>query len=168
MELKPVLCTCSKRFKTKDAMLQHRRDSPRHIDTPQVSQQTPSLHELVQRLLLQDDEADHGFIPFSGGGPTTFSDRNPSLRVSSWSETAAPSLVPEQVTAGEIDVAKGMKKKKKKTDKRNILMMGRGGDSTWNVNPNTGQMMNLLEDQDWALCDKDCGWCGHCTDGVWY
>lgn len=24
------------------------------------------------------------------------------------------------------------------------------------------------DDQDWALCDKDCGWCGHCADGVDY
>ena len=22
------------------------------------------------------------------------------------------------------------------------------------------------DDQDWALCNKDCGWCGHCADGV--
>ena len=21
------------------------------------------------------------------------------------------------------------------------------------------------DNQDWALCDKDCGWCGHCADG---
>ncbi|PVI08028.1 hypothetical protein DM02DRAFT_510929 [Periconia macrospinosa] len=24
------------------------------------------------------------------------------------------------------------------------------------------------DDQDWALCDKECGWCGHCADGVSY
>ncbi|KAF1846090.1 uncharacterized protein K460DRAFT_377383 [Cucurbitaria berberidis CBS 394.84] len=24
------------------------------------------------------------------------------------------------------------------------------------------------DDQDWGLCDKDCGWCGHCADGVDY
>ncbi|KAH7071897.1 hypothetical protein BKA63DRAFT_516579 [Paraphoma chrysanthemicola] len=24
----------------------------------------------------------------------------------------------------------------------------------------------LDDDQDWVLCDKDCGWCGHCGDGV--
>ncbi|KAI7344992.1 hypothetical protein KC320_g8552 [Hortaea werneckii] len=24
----------------------------------------------------------------------------------------------------------------------------------------------LAEEQNWALCDKDCGWCGHCGDGV--
>jgi hypothetical protein len=23
-----------------------------------------------------------------------------------------------------------------------------------------------LGDEDWSLCDKDCGWCGHCADGV--
>jgi hypothetical protein len=23
-----------------------------------------------------------------------------------------------------------------------------------------------LDDEDWGLCDKDCGWCGHCADGV--
>ena len=24
------------------------------------------------------------------------------------------------------------------------------------------------EDQNWALCDTDCGWCGHCADGMDY
>jgi hypothetical protein len=24
------------------------------------------------------------------------------------------------------------------------------------------------EHQNWALCDTDCGWCGHCADGVNY
>jgi hypothetical protein len=22
------------------------------------------------------------------------------------------------------------------------------------------------DDEDWTLCDKDCGWCGRCADGV--
>ena len=26
--------------------------------------------------------------------------------------------------------------------------------------------INSLDDQNWGLCDKDCGWCGHCMDGV--
>lgn len=26
--------------------------------------------------------------------------------------------------------------------------------------------MSSLGDEDWSLCDKDCGWCGHCADGV--
>jgi hypothetical protein len=44
-----------------------------------------------------------------------------------WSETAALGLVPEQVTAGEIDVAKGTTKKRKMTGKGNILKMGLEG-----------------------------------------
>lgn len=24
----------------------------------------------------------------------------------------------------------------------------------------------MIDDQDWGLCDKDCGWCGHCMDGA--
>ena len=23
------------------------------------------------------------------------------------------------------------------------------------------------DDQDWSLCDKDCGWCGHCCDNIY-
>ncbi|RMY26242.1 hypothetical protein D0867_00177 [Hortaea werneckii] len=29
-----------------------------------------------------------------------------------------------------------------------------------------GAASGLAEEQNWALCDKDCGWCGHCGDGV--
>jgi hypothetical protein len=38
--------------------------------------------------------------------------------------------------------------------------MSPGGGSTGKVNLNTGQMMNLLEDQDWALCDEECSGAG--------
>jgi hypothetical protein len=40
--------------------------------------------------------------------------------------------------------------------------------SPWKVNPNTGRMMDMMEDEDWSLCDKDCGWCGRCAEGVDY
>lgn len=60
MTPKPVLCTCGKSFGTDDAMLQHQRGSQRHIDTPEAPEQTLSLDELVQRLSLQDEAADHG------------------------------------------------------------------------------------------------------------
>jgi hypothetical protein len=36
----------------------------------------------------------------------------------------------------------------------------------WKSNPNTGQMMNMQLDENWALCDKECGWCGHCADNI--
>ncbi|KAI7085376.1 hypothetical protein KC356_g5917 [Hortaea werneckii] len=29
-----------------------------------------------------------------------------------------------------------------------------------------GPIAGMTAEQDWALCDKDCGWCGHCGDGV--
>ena len=78
--------------------------------------------------------------------------------------------ISEQVMARpEISfVAEGAKPKKKKTRKGTALKSGQGSYSSSKVNPLTGQMMNLLEEQDWALCDKDCGWCGHCAEGALY
>lgn len=89
------------------------------------------------------------------------------MRISSWSETVAPS------TAGEkkVFVAEGTKKKKqRKRGTGNIpkVNRGSGGESGWKVNVNTGYTMNMLEEQNWGLCDKDCGWCGHCMDGVMF
>jgi hypothetical protein len=49
-----------------------------------------------------------------------------------------------------------------------MLKTGGDGGSSWKVNTNTRQMMDMLQDQDWALCDKDCGWCGHCGESVMY
>jgi hypothetical protein len=34
----------------------------------------------------------------------------------------------------------------------------------WKANSVTGQMMNMQLVEDWALCDKDCAWCGHCAE----
>jgi hypothetical protein len=179
MQAKLVLCICSKSFKTNNAMLQHQRDSPRH-----VNETRPVL------LSLQGREVNHGvrcadqskvtrsanctkFIPSSGGGATSLFTRNPDIRIPSWSETIAPSAAPKQVTLGEkkVFVAEGAKKKSKKkktkmTESRELQRIDRGDDFGWQVNVNTGRMMDLSEDQNWGLCDKDCGWCGHCTEGV--
>jgi hypothetical protein len=37
-------------------------------------------------------------------------------------------------------------------------------EGAWSSNPRVAQD----DDQDWVLCDKDCGWCGHCADSVDY
>ena len=37
-------------------------------------------------------------------------------------------------------------------------------EGVWACNYHLGQD----DDQNWALCDKDCGWCGHCADNVDY
>lgn len=72
--------------------------------------------------------------------------------------------------AGErkLFLTEGTQTRKKKSRRGDLLKTGQGSHSSWKVNPNTGRMMNMLEDQDWALCDKDCGWCGHCAEGAAY
>ena len=56
-------------------------------------------------------------------------------------------------------------KNKNKSTKANLPEVGPWGyDSSFKVNPNTGRTMDMFADQDWALCDKDCGWCGHCNE----
>lgn len=30
----------------------------------------------------------------------------------------------------------------------------------------SAQEQEVPDDLDWTLCDKDCGWCGHCNKGV--
>ncbi|KAG0650785.1 hypothetical protein D0Z07_2215 [Hyphodiscus hymeniophilus] len=158
MAPKPVLCTCSKRFMTNDAMLQHQRDSLNHVAPPKAPEQILSIDQLVQRLSLQDQEADHGFIPFIGGEPTTSLARSFDLQTFG------------QNMAGEKKpfIVAGSKPKKKKTKKGTSPKASQGSQSSSMYNPNTGQMMDLQEEQDWALCDKDCGWCGHCTEGATY
>ena len=82
-------------------------------------------------------------------------------------------LIAGQVIAGQVIagaaiqfVAEGTNPKKKKRKYGKSSKLGRGCYSSLKLNPNTGRMMNLFADQDWILCDKDCGWCGHCSDGV--
>lgn len=84
-----------------------------------------------------------------------------------------PNSDPEPATAAEKNVSSGegtkkRRKKKKNKGTGNMLKTGGDGGSSWKVNTNTRQMMDMLQDQDWALCDKDCGWCGHCGESVMY
>jgi hypothetical protein len=37
-------------------------------------------------------------------------------------------------------------------------------EGAWTYNSHVGQN----DGRGWALCDKDCGWCGHCADNVGY
>lgn len=42
------------------------------------------------------------------------------------------------------------------------------GDEDWvdtGSSPHWG-MGGYDEEQDWSICDKDCGWCGYCGDGI--
>jgi len=149
MQPKPVLCTCSKRFNSDNAMLQHQRDSLRHVAAPQAPEQILCLDQ-------RDQEANYSFIPLAGGRTTTSLTMSSNIHIS------------EQAIAKKSFIAEGLKPKKKKARKETSQKIGQGSYSSSEINPNTGQIMNLLEDQDWALCDKDCGWCGHCAEGALY
>lgn len=39
------------------------------------------------------------------------------------------------------------------------------GDACWGGGPSFSRIA-LGYDEDYSVCDKDCGWCGHCMDGV--
>lgn len=60
MQPKPVVCTCSKRFNTNGAMLQHQRDSSHHVDVSEALEQSEHLEQPEHGRSLQDREADYG------------------------------------------------------------------------------------------------------------
>lgn len=73
------------------------------------------------------------------------------------------------VKAGERP--KVEEKKSKKNKKKGGSGTGRNGysyGSSMKINPETGRMMDMSLDEDWSLCDKDCGWCGHCAEDILY
>ena len=42
------------------------------------------------------------------------------------------------------------------------------GRDVTNLNSLIGQIIDMQLDEDWALCDKDYGWCGHCAEWYYY
>ena len=62
------------------------------------------------------------------------------------------------------ETAKGAKEKKGGAQAQRPPSLQRPLASQYKINPETGYMMDMMQDQDWSLCDKDCGWCGHCAE----
>jgi len=54
---------------------------------------------------------------------------------------------------------------KSKKSKKRAMGTASGG---WGGGGGSGWSVDMMEDQNWALCDKDCGRCGHCAEGVDY
>ncbi|CZT43994.1 uncharacterized protein RSE6_04112 [Rhynchosporium secalis] len=169
---KTVLCTCNKTFGTSDAMLQHVQSSLRHKTTPQQSELMPWVENLVQRLSLQDDEPGHFLVPFKGGEPSKLSTTNSGNNVSR-------SLVADagmQIFAESVKPKKSnhLKISKNSNKSKTIKTVGTGlgppnsSTPTMEIFENTDYTMDMYGGYDWGLCDKDCGWCGHCADGVDY
>jgi hypothetical protein len=56
----------------------------------------------------------------------------------------------------------GKKTKKPSSDNGS----NKGGGSGFSSENHEDAYVVYNEDQYWALCDKDCGWCGHCADST--
>lgn len=54
----------------------------------------------------------------------------------------------------------------KKKNGNGTRRINSGLEDGWVVDSYSGLVSGMSQNQDWALCDKDCGWCGHCGDGI--
>ncbi|KAE8441679.1 hypothetical protein EG329_004552 [Mollisiaceae sp. DMI_Dod_QoI] len=173
-----VVCTCNKSFKDQNAMLQHQRDSPKHVSRPipevpttQVRPSSQSVDHLLNRLILQD--AQYGPSLFSGRDSSAFLASSLDLEPT-FAEIPATVATTEMASTqlgGEKKAGNGKDSSKKKAKRKKRTGNSSTGTSNtvygmWKLNPNTGRMMDMGEDQNSGLCDKDCGWCGHCGDGI--
>ena len=106
--------------------------------------------------------------------PPTITAKNPQIR--KLSPKAAPPQTNRKTSVG----ATGTDSRKKrqaavpKSQQRmglpyppDHLFLGFGGSEVRRTNRGgTSFSYSALDDVNYGLCDKDCGWCGHCMDGV--
>jgi hypothetical protein len=59
---------------------------------------------------------------------------------------------------------KNKEKKQKKKARSGTNMRYRSSNPGLKPNPEPGRMIDMTQDEDWALCDKDCAWCGPCAE----
>ncbi|SCN68055.1 uncharacterized protein FFB20_02868 [Fusarium fujikuroi] len=132
-----VVCECGKTVKSQSALAQHERDSSKHRQ--RVESTGSGDHSLSSDPVSNP----------SNTGTAPSSSRYPPIRF---------------VKAG--------------TSIKHIRRKWKGGKLTKNGSGTGPEMPQLrvneygkpyvsgLDDEDWSLCYKDCGWCGHCADGV--
>ncbi|MCJ1465858.1 hypothetical protein MMC07_004477 [Pseudocyphellaria aurata] len=156
---RPNRCSCGKSFKTVSSLDQHRRDAPIHTGSSNTAANPPPLPQLAMPMTS---------IETTGAEAAT-------------SETGAVTVVTSDggMTQSETGRKKNKKKTKGEDKKQEQAKFNRTTSSDsypsdylyhpfstpqYKYNPNTCNMMDMWQDQDWSLCDKDCGWCGHCYD----
>ncbi|SCV58489.1 uncharacterized protein FFB14_15679 [Fusarium fujikuroi] len=132
-----VVCECGKTVKSQSALAQHKRDSPKH-----------------RQRVESTGSGDHSL----SSDPVS----NPSNTGTAPSSSRYPPI--KFVKAGT-----SIKDIRRKWKGRKLTKNGSG------TGPEMPQLrvteygkpyVSGLDDEDWSLCDKDCGWCGHCADGV--
>ncbi|KAK9445314.1 uncharacterized protein VB005_00423 [Metarhizium brunneum] len=181
-QMKHFLC-CGRVFRDAHALEQHVRDSPNH-KVPGVAGDAKSCSSTQP---LGSTGYSDSSIPRSAGagcpcggmvagangleawghgelcGPTA--SHNPMVK------SLAPMLEPDDglrcwpVTFVKEGQAK--EKKKKGTGKGKGKGNGSASHRSYGVYSGSGQWYSDVGD-DHSLCDKDCGWCGHCAEGVLY
>lgn len=178
-----VWCICGKKFRSNAAMTDHKRDSPKH-NPPQVPAQASTTPLEAPQAYQEEDKQSVSTVPtnFSSHLPQAWrltADQSILLGSSKAAAFHAPGNASASRRIYSTPVAfvkegsmpdKPKPKPKKKKSKKRATGTGGGPSSTsdpiWKVNPLTGNMMDMIENENYGLCDKDCGWCGHCMDGV--
>lgn len=155
-----VVCECGKTVKGESALAQHKRDSPRHQQSvePAGSNDPTAVRGLASHVLDKSFRYKHNsslltitiLEPPSNSSPMAFSSRYPPIQF---------------LRAGELIRDNGRKGKGRTRTKK--TGSGTGSELPQVRFTEYGKMyVSGLGDEDWSLCDKDCGWCGHCADGV--
>ena len=106
--------------------------------------------------------------------PPTITAKNP--QIGKLSPKAAPPQTNRKTSVGAtgIDSRKKRQAAVPKSQQRmglpyppDHLFLGFGGSEVCRTNRGgTSFSYSALDDVNYGLCDKDCGWCGHCMDGV--
>ncbi|KAK3295300.1 uncharacterized protein B0H64DRAFT_394944 [Chaetomium fimeti] len=138
-----VVCECGRSFKTDMSMNQHRRDSPRHQEHPEdaAGDSTPASSSRATR----------------SGRPTRQASTKPRTSSFEWYASRYP--VTQFVRAGESpETIKANKLGQKRKTTVEVLSIS--------SHRRSYVQYTHRDNLDWGLCDKDCGWCGRCANGV--
>ena len=153
-----ITCSCGKKFKEENALEQHRLDSPRHGKRIDVQNRTIVLKkDKVQQPQPTANSSDDS---------TSRCDRESNeLREGGSLRQLRHLPVPfvREGESAEKDTKKKMMKKKKTRSRGSIGNTASRSYRVWS--PNTGDWYSDVGSNH-GLCDKDCGWCGHCADGI--
>lgn len=145
-----VQCSCGKTLKDANALRNHQRQSARHKPSSKTAESAPGDSGSKQKQTSAADPV-------------------------STNRAAESNDVPSSSSAKK---AKPLKPKHRSQRGRPGRSGGGGGGgsggssssgygyASGNFGYDYGYGYGFGDGNDWGLCDKDCGWCGHCMDGV--
>ncbi|KAK4457310.1 hypothetical protein QBC42DRAFT_279418 [Cladorrhinum samala] len=180
-----VFRCCGRNFKAKEHLTQHREDSPRHAGeqkattvaaaaqssgtiTISPSSSSSSSSNKKKETGNQNPAATAATAAQPSGTGSSPSSSSSSKKKKK--NTAATAPAPDPVRAPQA-----APKNKKAHGKTGAGSRSSSAGSSWsNVSyrdhydddGNDYYYSRYVEDLDWSICDKDCGWCGHCRDGA--